>query len=108
VSAFAKQFNLTVEADPTSATRRTVQLTATAADFQKAFGVELNQKTIDGVEYRVREGGIQLPQSLIGSVLAVLGLDNRPQAKPHFRVKQLQPADAAAPAPAAPSSYTPP
>ncbi len=113
VSAFAKEFNLKVEADPNSAARRTVQLTGNAADIQKAFGVELNQKTIDGVEYRVREGGIHLPESLAGSVLAVLGLDNRPQAKPHFRVRRLQPAadaetlaaNAAAPAP---TSYTPP
>jgi kumamolisin len=103
VKAFAKEFNLKVEDDPTAATRRTVQLTGTADDIQKAFGVELNQKTIDGVEYRVREGSIHLPAALADEVLAVLGLDNRPQAKPHFRVRKLQPEAAAAPA-----SYTPP
>jgi kumamolisin len=79
--------------------RRTVELTGAAADMQKAFGVELNQKKIDGVEYRVREGSIFLPSSLAGGVVAVLGLDNRPQAKAHFRVKPLA---------AAPASYTPP
>jgi kumamolisin len=88
VKAFAREFNLKVEADPTSALRRTVQLTGTAADIQKAFGVVLEQKTIDGVQYRVREGGIHLPASLAGMVEAVLGLDNRPQAQPHFRVHQ--------------------
>jgi len=103
VKAFAREFNLKVEDDPTSAVRRTVQLTGTAAEIQKAFGVALEQKVIDGVEYRVREGGIHLPEALIGSVVAVLGLDNRPQAKPHFRVKQLH-----ANATAAPTSYTPP
>ena len=103
VKAFAKEFNLNVEDDKTQAARRTVQLTGTAADIQKAFGVELNQKTIGGQEYRVREGGIQLPASLTGSVLAVLGLDNRPQATPHFRVHA-----AAGGTAAAPSSYTPP
>ncbi|MGA2050786.1 MAG: S53 family peptidase [Terracidiphilus sp.] len=103
VSAFAKEFNLNVEDDPTAAIRRTVQLTGTASDMQKAFGVALEQKVVDGVEYRVREGGIQLPEALVGSVVAVLGLDNRPQAKPHFRVRQVQ-AEAAA----APASYTPP
>jgi kumamolisin len=109
VKAFAKEFNLKVEDDPTSAIRRTVQLTGAAADIQKAFGVDLNQKTIDGVEYRVREGGIHLPESLSGSVLAVLGLDNRPQAKPHFRVRRVHPEAGLAPAAAtAPSSYTPP
>src|ERR1035437_6690806 len=68
VRAFAREFNLKVEADPTSALRRTVQLTGTAADIQKAFGVVLEQKTIDGAQYRVREGGIHLPASLVGMV----------------------------------------
>ena len=106
VKAFAKEFNLKVEDDPTAATRRTLQLTGTADDIKKAFGVELNQKIIDGIEYRVREGGIHLPAALADSVLAVLGLDNRPQAKPHFRVlKSLAATTAEA---VAPSSYTPP
>jgi kumamolisin len=111
VKAFAKEFNLKVEDDPTAALRRTLQLTGTAADIQKAFGVELSQKKIDGVEYRVREGGIHLPASLADAVVAVLGLDNRPQAKPHFRVSKpaegVATAEAASTA-AAPSSYTPP
>jgi kumamolisin len=100
IRAFAREFHLKVEPDPTSAARRTVQLTGTAADIQKAFGVVLEQKTINGAEYRVREGAIHLPASLTGVVEAVLGLDNRPQAQPHFRVH--------AASAAAPSSYTPP
>jgi kumamolisin len=102
VKAFAREFNLKVVADPNQVLRRTVQLTGTAADMQKAFGVVLEQKLINNVEYRVREGGIQLPESLTGVVEAVLGLDNRPQARPHFRVRKPR-AGAAAP-----SSYTPP
>jgi kumamolisin len=101
VKAFAREFHLKVEKDPTAALRRTVKLTGTAADTQKAFGVALEQKMIDGAEYRVRQGGIQLPASLAGLVEAVLGLDNRPQAQPHFRVRKTL-AKAAAPA-----SYTP-
>ena len=100
VRAFAREFNLKVEPDPTSAARRTLQLTGDAADIKKAFGVVLEQKTINGTEYRVREGAIHLPASLTGVVEAVLGLDNRPQAQPHFRVH--------AQSAAAPSSYTPP
>jgi kumamolisin len=100
VRAFAREFHLKVEPDPTSVARRTVQLTGAAADIQKAFGVVLEQKTINGTEYRVREGAIHLPASLTGEVEAVLGLDNRPQAQPHFRVH--------AASAAAPSSYTPP
>jgi kumamolisin len=86
--AFAREFNLQVEPDPNSLARRTIRLTGTATDMQKAFGVSLEKRSIDGVEYRVREGGIHLPASLIDSVVAVLGLDNRPQAKPHFRVRR--------------------
>ena len=100
VRAFAREFHLKVEPDPTSAARRTVQLTGAAADMQKAFGVVLEQKTVNGAEYRVREGAIHLPASLTGVVEAVLGLDNRPQVQPHFRVH--------AASAAAPSSYTPP
>ena len=103
IRAFAREFHLKVEPDPTSAVRRTLQLTGTCADIQKAFGVVLEQKTIDGVEYRLREGGIQLPASLTGVVEAVLGLDNRPQTKPHFRVHKPKPKPSQAP-----SSYTPP
>src|ERR1017187_1594978 len=75
VKAFAREFDLKVGPDPTAALRRTVKLTGTAADIQKAFGSVLQQKRIDGVEYRVREGGIYLPASLVGVVEAVLGLD---------------------------------
>ena len=85
VKKFAKEFHLDVVPHPKSIQRRTVQLRGTAADMQKAFGVQLMQKMIDGTKYRVREGSITLPKPLIGSVVAVLGLDNRPQAVPHFR-----------------------
>lgn len=99
VRAFAREFHLKVESDPASALRRTVQMTGSAADIQKAFGVELKQTSIDGTKYRVREGGIHVPSTLTDVVEAVLGLDNRPQAKPHFRFHKSQ---------TAPASYTPP
>ena len=102
VKSFAKEFNLSVVPDPTQAVRCTVQLTGTVADMQKAFGVTLQQSSINNVPCRVRQGGISLPQSLIGPVEAVLGLDNRPQARAQFRL--FQPSAGAA----APSSYTPP
>ena len=106
VKAFAREYNLKTVADATQSIRRTVQLTGTADDIQKAFGVVLEQKTINGTEFRVREGGIHLPKSLAGVVEAVLGLDNRPQAQPHFRIRK--PRANANSAAAAPSSYTPP
>lgn len=84
VQAFARAFGLTI--DNLSLPRRTVQLSGSVAATQKAFGVELRQAVVDGCNCRVREGAIQLPASLIPIVIAVVGLDTRPQAKPHFRV----------------------
>jgi kumamolisin len=87
VRKFARQFHLKVEPDTPGPERRTVKLSGTIADMQKAFGTSLSHKTIDGVTYRVREGSIDIPSDLIGHVVAVLGLDNRPQAHSHFRIK---------------------
>ena len=86
VRAFAKEFGLTVEKGTPKPERRTIKLTGTVTAMQKAFGVTLVQKVLDGNTYRVREGSIHLPADLAGAVEAVLGLDNRPQAQPHFRV----------------------
>jgi kumamolisin len=86
VRTFAKEFGLTVDKDTPKPERRTVKLTGTVAAMQNAFGVKLVQKTLDGNVYRVREGSIQIPTALAGAVDAILGLDNRPQAQPHFRV----------------------
>ena len=87
VKRFAKEFALTVQPRTPAPGRRTIKLTGTVANMQRAFGVSLQHKMIDGETYRVREGGINLPSELQGYVVAVLGLDNRPQAKPHFRQK---------------------
>jgi kumamolisin len=86
VRAFAKEFGLTVAPHTPAAEHRTIKLTGTIAAMQKAFGVTLIHETHDGATYRVREGSITLPSALVGPVEAVLGLDNRPQAQPHFRV----------------------
>jgi kumamolisin len=108
VHAFAKEFGLTVEKNTPKPERRTVMLTGTVAAMQKAFGVELDRTTIDGQAYRVREGCIHLPASLAKIVVAVLGLDNRPQAKPHFRVFHPTPGSSIRPGVAATNiSYTP-
>jgi kumamolisin len=86
VKRFAKEFGLEVKAGTPAPGRRTVKLTGSVANMQRAFGVSLSHATIAGESYRVRDGDIYLPAELQGYVVAVLGLDNRPQAKPHFRV----------------------
>jgi kumamolisin len=86
VRAFAKEFGLAVDKGTPKPERRTIKLTGNVAAMEKAFGVKLTQKVLEGATYRVREGSILIPAPLTGAVEAVLGLDNRPQAQPHFRV----------------------
>lgn len=83
VEAFAREFGLGFERKPEEG-RCTVALSGTIAQMETAFGVSLKRHRAEGVNFRVREGAIFLPEELSGHVLAVLGLDNRPQAKAHF------------------------
>ena len=69
------------------AARRTVVLSGTVEQFSNAFSIQMQRFAHSGGTYRGRMGAIQLPVELDGIVEAVLGLDNRPQAKPHFRVR---------------------
>ena len=85
IKALAKEYNLTVT--DVSLARRTVQLTGTARDIERAFDVHLARYEYEGREYRGRTGDIQVPADLADSIEAVLGLDNRPQARTHFRVR---------------------
>jgi kumamolisin len=86
VKRFAKEFGLKVKAGTPGPGRRTIKLNGTVAQMQRAFGVSLSHREIDGQVYRVRDGNIYVPAELQGYVVAVLGLDNRPQARPHFRI----------------------
>jgi kumamolisin len=85
VGVFAAANGLSVVQE--SAARRTVILSGTVQQFSGAFSVKLQQFTHAGGTYRGRTGAIQVPAELGGIIEAVLGLDNRPQAKPHFRVR---------------------
>jgi kumamolisin len=84
VEEFAQEYGLTaVPHDDLG--RRSVSLTGTEEQLEQAFGVDLTHQEVHGKTFRVREGSITLPEELQGHVTAVLGLDNRPQAKPHSR-----------------------
>jgi kumamolisin len=84
VAAFADDNHLVVvESNPA---RRTVVLSGNAATLGAAFGVKLQQFEHDGGTYRGRTGTISVPSNLAEVVEGVFGLDNRPQAKPHFQV----------------------
>jgi len=83
VRAFAGRQGLAVVSEDLG--RRTMILSGTVKAFNDAFGVRLRRFSHPGGAYRGRTGAIQLPDELAGAVEAVLGLDNRPQATPHFR-----------------------
>lgn len=65
---------------------RTVGVSGPAASFSKAFQVELSQYSAPPVSYLGRKGSVYVPSNLHGVIVAVHGLDNRPQAQPRFRV----------------------
>ncbi|QCP53255.1 peptidase S53 [Trinickia violacea] len=101
VRDFAAQHGLAVVR--ASSAESTVVLSGTIAQFQAAFDVKLERYEHHTIgHYRGRTGAINLPDELHGVVTAVLGLDNRPQARTHFRIRpRFQPAQAAA------ESFTP-
>ncbi len=83
---FAHEYGLTVVEASTA--KRRVVLSGTAEQMQTAFGASLVCYTqqSSGRTFRGREGTISVPTELKGVVIAVLGLDARPVAKPHFRI----------------------
>jgi len=87
VVAFAHEYGLSVVRR--DAARRSVVLTGTVAGFSRAFQVELYRFEHPAGTYRGRTGAIHVPRELSGVITAVLGLDNRPQATPHFRIKKM-------------------
>ncbi len=84
IDDFSRVHNLTVV--DTNISARTVRLNGSVADLNLAFGVELRQFQVADVVFRGRTGKITVPESVGGVVEAVLGLDNRRIAKPHYRV----------------------
>jgi len=89
IEAFAHEFGLTIT--ERSPARRSVVLSGTAENIQRAFGTTLSYYQSARGTYRGRTGSIMIPQELEPIVTAVLGLDNRPVAKPHLRIHAAHP-----------------
>ena len=85
---------------------RRMQVFGPAAAVAAAFGTSLTRTTsldpVTGlaVEHRHRTGELSVPAELDGVLVAVLGIDDRPQARAHFRLAGTGPH-------AAGVSYTP-
>ncbi|MCU1423332.1 MAG: peptidase, partial [Microbacteriaceae bacterium] len=83
---------------------RRIRLSGTVAEMSGVFGTQLQavkSRAAGGgeVEHRQRTGQLMVPKALDGVVTAVLGLDDRPQARAEFRVAEAH---------AVTVSYTPP
>jgi len=85
VQAFASEYGLTA-APATDLGRRTIHLTGTQQQLEEAFGVQLHPHKFGTQTCRTRQGSIHIPETLSPHITAVLGLDDRPQAKAHFRI----------------------
>jgi kumamolisin len=89
VSAVLGSYGLTVT--ETHLASRRMMVSGTIAAMQAAFGTTLTAVTSphpDGsgdVQHRYRTGSLSVPAQLSGIITAVLGLDDRPQARPQFR-----------------------
>jgi kumamolisin len=74
---------------------RRIRVAGTPEMMSRAFGVHLQAVTsraLDGskVDHRNRAGTLMIPVALDGVVIAVLGLDDRPQAKTEFRIAEAR------------------
>jgi kumamolisin len=89
VRSFAAEFGLRVASEDRAARR--IKLTGTVRAFNEAFGVSLRRYEHSSGTYRCRTGSLSVPSDLAGIIEAVFGLDNRPQTKPHFRLRKPKP-----------------
>jgi len=85
IKEFAQEFDLTVHETGSELARRTVVLSGTVSNLQRAFNVELKEYSHPKGNFRGRVGAISVPAQYADIITGVFGLDNRPQAEPHFR-----------------------
>jgi kumamolisin len=92
VKSFAVGAGLEViEADPA---RRVVRVRGTVQAVADAFGAQMvgiYQASGGAESYRARTGSLTVPAALAGVVTGVFGLDDRPQARAHLRIKGHDP-----------------
>ena len=89
VRAFATEYGLQVVSEDRAA--RSVKLAGTVKAFNGAFGANLRSYEHALGTFRCRTGNLTIPRDLDGVIEGVFGLDNRPQAHTHFRLRKQQP-----------------
>jgi len=81
---FADEYGLKI--NETISSSGIVSLTGSIENLSRAFQVEMADYEHPHFHYRGRNGYVHIPQKLSHIIHAVLGLDNRPQTKAHFRL----------------------
>src|SRR5579884_330349 len=91
VEQFAREYQLSVI--ESSAQKRRVVLSGTAGAMAKAFEADFVRckSRSTGRTFRGRTGSLSIPAELANSVIAALGFDERPIARPHFRRRIVRP-----------------
>ncbi|WP_100488422.1 S53 family peptidase [Sporolactobacillus pectinivorans] len=84
VESFAKGHHLSVK--EVNGAAGTIILSGKTADFNHAFGVQLQRYKHPNFTYRGHSDSIKIPKDLAGIIENVFGLDNRPQARTHFQI----------------------
>ena len=82
VTVFVTQYGLQIVTEDRAT--RTLQVTGSACQFNNAFCIQLESLG----DYHSYQGPLTVPKSLTGVIVAVLGLDSRPMARPHARPVQ--------------------
>jgi kumamolisin len=85
VAAFADRHGLTVE--ETDPSRRRMVIAGPAGSLAEAFDVALERFDHPQGSYRGHRGPVHVPVDIAEAVVAVLGLDDRPQASVRFRLQ---------------------
>jgi kumamolisin len=86
IRKFAREFGLRVVETGSELARRTVVVSGTIGNLQKAFQVELKEYTHPRGNFRGRVGSVSVPAEYAEVITGVFGLDSRPQARTHFRM----------------------
>ncbi len=111
IEDFARMHKLVVvESSPAE---RRVVLSGTAANFNAAFGTKLEHFEHPDGTYRGRTGALTVTSDIADIVEGVFGLDNRPQARPHYQwhnpeMAAMKPESGNVAARASSGSFTPP
>jgi kumamolisin len=82
--------NAGLEVHETDVVSRRVRITGRASELAAFFGTELTlvhsaSPGAERTQHRVQTGELRIPAALAEIVVAVIGLDNRPQARSHAR-----------------------